>query len=338
MKKIAFITGINGQDGSYLAEFLLEKGYEVWGMIRRASTINTGRIDHIYEKINLRYGDITDKTSIYRILNEIKEQNPEILEFYNFAAMSHVKVLFDEPEYSGQANGIGVLNCLETILQFSKQFKIKFYQASTSELFGNSHQIQNEMTPFSPCSPYSTAKLYGYWITKNYRESYGLFACNGIAFNHESPRRGPTFVTRKITLALNNISNGTQKNLVLGNINSYRDWGHAKDYVKAMWMMLQNEKPDDYVIATGECHTVKEFVEEAFKIKNINITWNAEGKGVDQNGRILIDIDKKYFRPNDVEYLCGDASKIKENLKWKSEITFEELVREMVESDYQKHV
>jgi GDPmannose 4,6-dehydratase len=341
--KVSLITGITGQDGSYLAELLLEKNYEVWGIVRRASDINTHRIDHLYKnsKLYLRYGDLTDSTNILKIFAEIKEkykENLEILEVYNLGAMSHVKVSFDEPEYCGNADGIGVLRILEAIMSSGLKDKIKFYQASTSELYGKVQEIpQTEKTPFYPRSPYGVAKLYGFWITKNYRESYNLFACNGILFNHESPRRGPTFVTRKITIALGKIVKGEQDKLVLGNLDAKRDWGHAKDYVEGMWRILQADKPDDYVLSTNEMHSVREFVEASFKIKGFNIKWKGKGIneiGYDENtGRELIFVSEKYFRPAEVELLIGDSTKARKELNWEPKTTFEKLVEEMVEKD-----
>jgi len=333
--KFAFITGITGQDGSYLAELLLEKGYTIFGMIRRSSSINTKRIDHIYSKLNLRYGDLSDSSSITKILNEIKLLSPTVLEIYNLGAMSHVKVSFDSPEYTGDVDALGVLRIIDIILSLGMKEFTKFYQASTSELYGKVQQIpQNENTPFYPRSPYGVAKMYAYWIVKNYRESYGLFACNGILFNHESPRRGETFVTRKITIALNNIVNGKQDCLVLGNLDAKRDWGHAKDYVYGMWLMLQHDFPEDFVLATSEMHSVREFVEKAFKLKNYDIQWRGSGiheVGFDaKTGRELIFVSERYFRPAEVELLLGDSSKAQFELGWKPQITFEQLVEEMV--------
>ena len=333
--KIAFITGITGQDGSYLAELLLEKGYIIFGMIRRSSSINTKRIDHIYPKLNLRYGDLSDSSSITKILNEIKSMQPSVLEIYNLGAMSHVKVSFDSPEYTGDVDALGVLRLLDNIMSLGMKDYTRFYQASTSELYGKVQEIpQTEKTPFYPRSPYGVAKMYAFWIVKNYRESYGMFACNGILFNHESPRRGETFVTRKITMALNNIVNKRQEILVLGNIDAKRDWGHAKDYVYGMWLMLQHDFPEDYVLATSEMHSVREFVEKAFALKGFNIRWY--GTGVKEIGfdadtnRELIYISDKYFRPAEVELLIGNSSKAEFELGWKPKVTFDELVREMV--------
>ena len=340
--KIGLITGITGQDGSYLAELLLEKNYKVWGIIRRASDINTHRIEHLYKNKNLilRYGDMTDAANLLMILSEIKNTYPnmERLEIYNLAAMSHVKVSFEMPIYTGQADGIGVLNMLEAIRSNGLIEKTRFYQASTSELYGKVQEVpQTEKTPFYPRSPYGVAKLYGFWITKNYRESYNMFACNGILFNHESPRRGPTFVTRKITRGLNMILTGERDKLVMGNINAKRDWGHAKDYCEGMWLMLQNDKPDDYVLSTNEFHSVREFIEKAFSLKGFNIKWKGEGVneiGYDENtGRELIFISERYFRPAEVEELLGDSTKARSILGWKTKYSFDQLVKEMVEQD-----
>ena len=340
--KVGLITGITGQDGSYLAELLLEKNYKVWGIIRRASDINTKRIDHLYHNKNLvlRYGDLTDSSNILHILYEIKStyEDLERLEIYNLAAMSHVKVSFEMPEYTGNVDGLGVLRFLEGIRSSGMQDKIRFYQASTSELYGKVQEIpQKETTPFYPRSPYGVAKLYGFWITKNYRESYNLFACNGILFNHESPRRGPTFVTRKITRGLNMILTGERVRLTMGNIDAKRDWGHAKDYCYGMWLMLQQETPDDYVLATNEEHTVREFIEKAFSLKGMNIKWKGNGVneiGYDEEtGKEFIFISEKYFRPAEVDKLLGDASKANKVLGWKPQCSFDKLVKEMVERD-----
>jgi GDPmannose 4,6-dehydratase len=342
LKRVALITGITGQDGSYLSEFLLEKNYEVWGIIRRSSSINTHRIEHIFDKLYLRYGDLSDSINILNVLNEIKnkyKEELEVLEIYNLGAMSHVKISFDMPEYTGDIDGIGVLRLLEAVRNCEIPLnKIKFYQASTSELYGKVMEVpQKETTPFYPRSPYGVAKLYGFWIVKNYRESYGLFACSGILFNHESPRRGHNFVTRKITLGLNKILKDPSAFLTLGNINSMRDWGHAKDYVKGMWLMLQCEKPDDYVLATNEFHSVREFVEKSFSYKGFNIKWKGEGVneiGYDETtGRELIKISDKYYRPAEVEELLGDPSRAKAELNWTCDYTFEALVKEMVDCD-----
>jgi len=341
MTKVAFITGITGQDGSYLAEFLLNKNYQVWGIIRRSSSINTQRIDPIFDKLHLRYGDLTDSSNLLHVLNEIRQTYTDIsrLEVYNLGAMSHVKVSFELPEYTCDVDGMGTLRLLEAIRASNILLNIiRFYQASTSELYGKVLEIpQTEKTPFYPRSPYGVAKLYGFWITKNYRESYNMFACSGILFNHESPRRGHNFVTRKITIALGNIIKGKQDKLVLGNINSLRDWGHAKDYVEGMWLMLQQDKPDDYVLSTNEYHSVREFVEKSFALKGFNIVWKGEGVneiGYDSNtGKELIFISEKYFRPTEVDELLGDSTKAKNELGWVPKTSFQELVEEMVHFD-----
>ena len=340
MMKKALITGITGQDGSYLAELLLKKGYEVHGLIRRSSSFNTQRIDHLYKdpherNVNmlLHYGDMTDSTSLIRLLQEIQPD-----EIYNLAAQSHVMVSFETPEYTSETVGVGTLKLLEAIRILGLQSKTKFYQASTSELFGKVQEIpQKETTPFYPRSPYAAAKLYAYWITVNYREAYGIFASNGILFNHESERRGETFVTKKITMAAGRIAVGLQKKLFLGNLDSKRDWGYAPDYVKAMWMMLQQDKPDDFVIATGETHTVREFVELAFRNVGIEIEW--EGEGVNEKGikkgtnEVIIEIDPRYFRPTEVDFLLGDPTKAKEKLGWTPKVRFKELVNLMSDHD-----
>jgi GDPmannose 4,6-dehydratase len=339
--KVALITGITGQDGSYLAELLLEKDYEVWGIIRRASSINTMRIESIFDKLELRYGDLTDGIGLLNVLVEIKNRYTELerLEIYNLAAMSHVKVSFEIPDYTCSVDATGTLRMLEAIRNSGINLKIvRFYQASTSELYGKVlEKPQKETTPFYPRSPYGVAKLYGYWITKNYRESYGMYACSGILFNHESPRRTYNFVTRKITMALGNIIKGNQDKLILGNINSLRDWGHAKDYVKGMWLILQQDEPEDFVLSTNEYHSVREFVEKAFNLKGFNIKWKGEGVneiGYDENtGRELIFVSEKYFRPAEVEELLGDSSKARIKLGWNPEYTFEKLLEEMVEND-----
>ena len=330
MSKVALITGITGQDGSYLAELLLEKGYEVHGIVRRASLINTHRIDHIYEQIKLHYGDLTDAMSV---TNLIKDIEPD--EIYNLGAQSHVKVSFEIPEYTAQVDGLGTLRVLEAVRLLGMEMKTRVYQASTSELYGEVQQTpQTETTPFYPRSPYGVAKLYGYWIVKNYRESYGIHASSGILFNHESPRRGETFVTRKITRGLSRISVGEQDCLYLGNLNAKRDWGHAKDFVEAMWLMLQQDAPDDYVIATGEQYSVRDFVNKAAPFFGFNIEWMGEGElefGYDWNTkRKVIAVDKKYFRPAEVESLLGDASKAKRKLGWEPKISFDQLIEDMV--------
>ena len=327
--KVALITGITGQDGSYLAELLLETGYEVHGIVRRSSLINTDRIDPIYDDIKLHYGDMTDSGSIIQIIQKVKPD-----EIYNLAAQSHVKVSFELPEYTGTVDGLGTLRILDAVRILNMENDVRIYQASTSELYGKVQEVpQTETTPFYPRSPYGVAKLYGYWIIKNYREAYGLHASSGILFNHESPRRGETFVTRKITQGLSRISVGVQDVLYLGNLDAKRDWGHAKDYVEAMWLMLQQDKPDDYVIATGEQHSVREFVELAAPIFGINIEWIGEGlneKGVDKiTGRSIIEVSDKYFRPTEVESLLGDATKAKEKLGWEPTTTFKQLVEDM---------
>ena len=339
--KVALITGITGQDGSYLAELLLEKKYQVWGIIRRCSNFNTQRIDHLYSNDNLllRYGDLSDSNCLLKILNEIKSvSNLSCLEVYNLGAMSHVKVSFDMPEYTGDIDGLGTLRLLEAIRSSGLQDITRFYQASTSELYGKVKEVpQTEKTPFHPRSPYGVAKLYGYWITKNYRESYNMFASNGILFNHESPRRGQTFVTRKITMGLKSIINGTSDKLIMGNIDSKRDWGHAKDYVYGMWLILQADKPDDFVLSTNEYHSVREFIEKSFKLKNFNIKWKGSGIneiGYDANtGKELIFISEKYFRPAEVDELLGDSTKAQNILGWKIKYSFDNLVKDMVNHD-----
>ena len=331
--KVALITGITGQDGSYLAELLLSKGYEVHGIVRRASLINTHRIDHIYNKINLHYGDLTDSTNLVRVIQQVQPD-----EIYNLGAQSHVKVSFEMPEYTGQTDALGTLRVLEAVRLLGMEEKTRIYQASTSEMFGKVQEIpQKETTPFYPRSPYGCAKVYGYWITKNYRESYGLYACTGILFNHESPRRGETFVTRKITRALKAIQEEKQSILRLGNLNAKRDWGHARDFVEAMWLMLQRDVPDDYVISTGEQYSVREFVDRAAPYFGMDIKWRNEGLneiGVDKNtGQLRVVVDPKYFRPAEVDTLLGDPSKAKKNLGWKPKTSFDELVKEMCENE-----
>lgn len=342
---IALITGITGQDGSYLAEFLLEKGYQVHGIMRRSSSFNTERIEHLYldewvrdmkrqRLINLHYGDMTDSSSLIRIIQEVQPD-----EIYNLAAQSHVKVSFDVPEYTADTDAIGTLRLLEAILILGRDKVTKIYQASTSELYGDVREVpQSETTPFYPRSPYAVAKLYGYWITKNYRESYGMFASNGILFNHESERRGETFVTRKITLAAARIAAGLQDKLYLGNLDALRDWGYAPDYVECMWLILQQPEPDDFVIATGEYHSVREFTTLAFKRAGINLRW--EGEGVDEcgidiaSGKTLVEVSPRYFRPAEVEQLLGNPAKAREKLGWNPQKTsFEQLVNIMVDSD-----
>jgi GDPmannose 4,6-dehydratase len=327
--KIALITGATGQDGSYLAELLLDKGYEVHGIIRRSSLINTHRIDHIYPQLKLHYGDLTDSTNLIRVIQQVQPD-----EIYNLGAQSHVKVSFEMPEYTGQVDGLGTLRILEAVRLLGMNKKTRIYQASTSEMFGKVQEIpQKETTPFYPRSPYGVAKVYGYWIIKNYRESYGLHASSGILFNHESPRRGETFVTRKIIRGLSRISTGKQNILYLGNLNAKRDWGHAKDFVEAMWLMLQQDNPDDYVIATGEQYSVRQFVEEAAPYFNIDIIWKNEGVdevGIDKNTmKPIIKVDPRYFRPAEVETLLGDPTKAKKQLGWKPKFTFKQLVEDM---------
>lgn len=346
--KIALITGITGQDGSFLAEFLLEKGYEVHGIIRRSSSFNTGRIEHLYfdewvrdmkqrRQINLHYGDMTDSSSLIRIIQEVQPT-----EIYNLAAQSHVKVSFDVPEYTAETDAVGTLRLLEAVRILRMEKRTKIYQASTSELFGKVQEVpQNENTPFYPRSPYGCAKLYGFWITKNYRESYGMFAANGILFNHESERRGETFVTRKITLAAARIKAGLQEKLYLGNLDAMRDWGYARDYVECMWLILQQAEPDDFVIATGEYHSVREFATLAFKYAGIELRW--EGSGVDEKGidiatgKVLVEVDPKYFRPAEVEQLLGDPTKARTQLGWNPRSTsFDELVKIMTLHDIEE--
>ncbi|CAL4157783.1 unnamed protein product [Meganyctiphanes norvegica] len=341
--KVALITGITGQDGSYLAELLLEKGYEVHGIIRRSSSFNTGRILHLfgdkyshrdgYNKLHLHYGDLTDSTCLVKIISQVKPT-----EIYNLGAMSHVKISFDLAEYTANVDGVGTLRILDAIRTCGLEKTVKFYQASTSELYGKVQEIpQKETTPFYPRSPYGAAKLYAYWIIVNYRESYGIFACNGILFNHESPRRGENFVTRKITRSVAKIHLGIIENFELGNLDSIRDWGHAKDYVEAMWLMLQQENPEDFVISTGEVHSVKEFVEASFKEIGKSIVW--EGEGVNEVGKekdtgvVRVSVNPKYYRPCEVEFLQGDRSKAEKILGWKPKTSFDELVKDMMSSD-----
>jgi GDPmannose 4,6-dehydratase len=339
-RKIALITGITGQDGAYLAELLLEKGYEVHGIKRRTSLFNTDRIDHLYKdqheedvRFFLHYGDLTDATNLIRLVQEIEPD-----EIYNLAAMSHVHVSFDTPEYTANTDALGTLRLLEAIRILKMEKSVKLYQASTSELYGKVVETpQSETTPFYPRSPYAVAKLYAFWIIKNYREAYDMFACNGILFNHESPHRGETFVTRKITRAAAKIKLGLQEKLFLGNLDAQRDWGHAKDYVYGMWLMMQADKAQDFVLATGETHPVREFVEKAFARLDIILRWEGEGvteKGIDtKSGKVLIEVDPKYFRPTEVDLLLGDSSKARNELGWKPTYTFDELVNEMVDAD-----
>jgi len=336
MKK-ALITGVTGQDGSYLSEFLLEKGYKVYGIQRRASTFNTSRIDHLYDSPKYPnfltyYGDLSDGSNLSRLIEKIEPD-----EIYNLGAQSHVRVSFDVPEYTADVTGLGTLRILDAIKEV--EIKTKFYQASSSEMFGKVQEVpQKETTPFYPRSPYGCAKVFAYWITVNYRESYGLFACNGILFNHESPRRGETFVTRKITRGLSRIKLGLEEKLYLGNMEGKRDWGYAKDYVEGMWLMLQQKKPDDYILATGKTHSVREFAEESAKCLDFEIIWKGKGvdeKGIDRkSGKTIIEINPVYFRPAEVDLLIGDYSKAKKNLNWEPKTKFKDLVRMMVESDF----
>mmetsp|Transcript_18175 Transcript_18175/g.44983 ORF Transcript_18175/g.44983 Transcript_18175/m.44983 type:complete len:361 (+) Transcript_18175:634-1716(+) len=342
-EKVALITGITGQDGSYLAEFLLEKGYTVHGIIRRSSSFNTGRIEHIYKdrhdtgvKLYLHYGDLCDATNLISIISKVKPD-----EIYNLGAMSHVKVSFDMPEYAADADGLGVLRMLDAVRATGLEKTCKFYQASTSELYGKVQEVpQSETTPFYPRSPYAVAKQYAFWILVNYREAYGMHLTNGILFNHESPRRGRTFVTRKITVAVARIVENIQKTLYLGNLDAKRDWGHARDYIEGMWLMLQQDEPDDYVLATGETHSVREFVEKAFLYAGVTIKWKGEAGTVDEIGvdaanedRVLVKIDPAYFRPTEVDLLLGDPTKAKDKLGWVSKTPFVKLVEEMVKED-----
>ena len=337
MKKKALIFGVTGQDGSYLSELLIKKNYDVHAVKRRSSSLNTERIDHLYKHKNffLHYGDLTDAISVNRLINLVKPN-----EIYNLGAQSHVAVSFIIPNYTANVDALGCLNILEAIKSLNLINKVKFYQAGTSEMFGKVMEIpQTEKTPFYPRSPYGVAKVFSHWMTINYRESYNMFACNGILFNHESPRRGETFVTRKITIGLSKIKLGLEKKLVLGNINAKRDWGHAQDFVEAQWLILQQKKPDDYVIATGEQHSVKEFINIAAKYLDMRIYWKGSGikeKGFNENGKVIIECSKKYFRPAEVETLLGNPKKARKLLKWKPKITFKKLVSEMVESDFSK--
>merc|ERR1719393_1214629 len=341
--KVALITGITGQDGSYLTEFLLSKGYTVHGIIRRSSSFNTGRIDHVYKdrhetgvKLFLHYGDLCDATNLITIIAKVKPD-----EIYNLGAMSHVKVSFDMPEYTADCDGVGVLRMLDAVRACGLEKDVKFYQASTSELYGKVREVpQSETTPFYPRSPYGVAKQYAFWMLVNYREAYGMHLTNGILFNHESPRRGPTFVTRKITRAVARISQGKMKTLYLGNLDAKRDWGHARDYVEGMWLMVQRDEPDDYVLSTGECHSVKEFCEVAFARVGITVQWKGAAGSVDEIGvdakdpsRVLVKVDPKYFRPTEVDLLVGDCSKAKKLLGWTPKVTFKALAEEMVDAD-----
>jgi GDPmannose 4,6-dehydratase len=343
MQRVALISGITGQDGAYLAEFLLNKGYKVHGIKRRSSLLNTSRIDHLYHDMHernnhffLHYGDLTDSTNLIQIIQEVKPD-----EIYNLAAQSHVKVSFETPEYTANADAIGTLRLLEAIRTLKFTEKTKFYQASTSELFGNTSIIpQNEETPFKPRSPYAAAKLYAYWVTVNYREAYNIFASNGILFNHESPLRGETFVTRKITRGIARIKYGLQEKIFLGNLDAKRDWGYAGDYVEAMWLILQQDEPDDYIIATGKTYSVRDFVERAFAEAKISIEWRGKDldeKAYDMNtGKVLVEIDPKYFRPTEVDLLLGDSAKAQQKLGWRPKVTFDELVKMMVEADLKR--
>ena len=340
---VALVTGVTGQDGAYLAEFLLNKGYFVLGIVRRSSSFNTGRIEHLYQdphETNLRflmhYGDLTDATNLIRIVQETQPT-----EIYNLAAQSHVKVSFETAEYTANADALGTLRLLEAIRILRMEEKVRFYQASTSELYGGIYkEPQSETTPFYPRSPYGTAKLYAYWITVNYREAYGMHASNGILFNHEGPTRGETFVTRKVTRAVAAIEHGSQAKLYLGNLDAQRDWGHARDYVEGMWLMLQQSEPDDYVLATGEVHSVRQFVEKAFACTGRKIVWQGKGeseRGIESStGRVLVEVDSRYFRLNEVSYLVGDATKARRKLGWKHHISFNQLVEEMVEEDLKR--
>ena len=336
--KVALITGITGQDGAYLADLLLSKGYEVHGIKRRSSSFNTGRVEHIYAdphekaKFRMHFGDLTDASNLIRIIQKVKP-----VEIYNLGAQSHVKVSFETPEYTANSDALGTIRMLEAIRTLNMEKDVKFYQASTSEMFGKSKPPQNEETLFQPRSPYAAAKLYAYWVTKNYREAYNLFTCNGILFNHESPLRGETFVTRKITRAIADIYHGRANKFWIGNLNAKRDWGHAKDYVEGMWKIINYKKPDDFVLATGKSYSVRKFCEIAFKEIGINLKWKGKGlqeKGFNiKNNKILVEVDKRYFRPTEVDYLLGDASKANKLLKWKPKISFESLVSEMIKSD-----
>jgi len=337
MRKTALVTGITGQDGAYLSELLLEKGYEVHGIIRRSSSFNTGRIDHIFDKLHLHYGDLVDSSNLVNIMANVRPD-----EIYNLGAQSHVKVSFDSPEYTCQTDGVGTLRLLEAMRAVGLHKTTRLYQASTSELYGKVQEIpQKETTPFYPRSPYAVAKMYAYWIVVNYREAYDIYACNGILFNHESPRRGGTFVTKKVTMAVARIKAGRQDKLVLGNIDSLRDWGHARDYVKGMWLMLQQEKPDDFVLATNKQYSVRQFITLSFEMVGIQIEWRGEGvaeTGVDKaTNKVLVEISEKYFRPTEVETLLGDPAKAKKALGWEPETSFKCLVYEMMDYDLKQN-
>lgn len=338
---LAFITGVNGQDGSFLSELLLEKGYFVYGIIRRTSMVNTRRIDHLAgnDHFATMYGDVSDMSNLLHLLQTIQKKHPgyQRLEIYHLAAQSHVKVSFEEPIYTTDVNALGTLHLLECIRLLDCP-RIRFYQASTSELYGKVQEVpQTEKTPFYPRSPYAIAKLCGYWLVKNYRESYGIYASNGILFNHESTRRGETFITRKITMGIGKILRGEEECLQVGNLHAKRDWGHAKDYVRGMWLILQHPSPDDFVLATGECHSVREFIEKAFALRNMDIVWDEQDRGIDRRtGRVLVRISERYFRPAEVDLLMGDASKACQLLGWQPTISFDDLVREMVDHDCPK--
>jgi len=337
MRKTALVTGITGQDGAYLSELLLEKGYEVHGIIRRSSSFNTGRIDHIFDKLHLHYGDLVDSSNLVNIMANVRPD-----EIYNLGAQSHVKVSFDSPEYTCQTDGVGTLRLLEAMRAVGLAKTTRLYQASTSELYGKVQEIpQKETTPFYPRSPYAVAKMYAYWIIVNYREAYDIYACNGILFNHESPRRGGTFVTKKVTMGVARIKAGRQDKLVMGNIDSLRDWGHARDYVKGMWLMLQQEKPDDFVLATNKQYSVRQFMSLAFEMVGIIIEWRGEGVsevGVDKaTNKVLVEISEKYFRPTEVETLLGDPAKAKKGLGWVPETSFKALVHEMMDYDLKQN-
>jgi len=336
-RKTALITGITGQDGSYLAELLLEKGYTVHGIIRRSSSFNTGRIDHIFDKLHLHYGDLVDSSNLVSVMAKVRPD-----EIYNLGAQSHVQVSFEEPDYTAQTDGTGTLRILEAIRTCGLEKTTRFYQASTSELYGKVQEVpQKETTPFYPRSPYAVAKLYGYWIVTNYREAYNMYACNGILFNHESPRRGGTFVTKKVTAAVARIKAGRQEKILLGNLDAKRDWGHARDYVKAMWMMLQKETPVDYVIATSKQYSVRQLCTLCFEMVGITVAWRGEGiseEGVDTaTNKVVVQISEKYFRPTEVETLLGDCSKAKKELGWTPETSFKKLVQEMMQHDMQQN-
>jgi GDPmannose 4,6-dehydratase len=337
MRKTALVTGITGQDGSYLAELLLEKGYEVHGIIRRSSSFNTGRIDHIFDKVHLHYGDLVDSSNLVSVMAKVRPD-----EVYNLGAQSHVKVSFEEPDYTAQTDGTGTLRILEAIRTCGLEKTTRFYQASTSELYGKVQEVpQKETTPFYPRSPYAVAKMYAYWIVINYREAYDMFACNGILFNHESPRRGGTFVTKKVTSTVARIKAGRQNLLTIGNLDAKRDWGHARDYVKAMWMMLQQEKPEDFVIATSKQYSVRQLIALCFELVGIHVEWRGEGineEGVDkESNKVLVKVSEKYFRPTEVETLLGDASKAKKDIGWVAETSFKLLIYEMMECDLKQN-